>query len=177
MTNAKTLAGYAKALFEVAQEENAAQECYDQLVEFVPAISSELIAFAENPGFHASEKSQVVDDIAKRMSFSPSVRAFVLLLVEHRMLRRLSGILHFYRKVLFQSQGKKLVRVRSAQPLGGEQAKSIEEVIRKKIQSPFEMETSVEPKLIGGVVVEMDSQIYDGSVRGRIQQLRETLLA
>jgi F-type H+-transporting ATPase subunit delta len=139
--------------------------------------SESLRRVLENPSIPADQKRAVVDAIASRQSMSRPVRNFILVVTEHRRLHLFSDILKEIEQVLNDRLGIADAEVVSARELGDSERRLLEsEIARltgKRVHARYERDSS----LLGGAVVKVGSTIYDGSVKGQLQRIREHLVS
>jgi F-type H+-transporting ATPase subunit delta len=170
---------YANALADIALEQGAAGPVIQQLSDFTAAYSSfaELRNFFESPAASKEQKRGVVENISARLGASKIVRNFLFVVIDHRRTRELPEILATFQNVLRERQGIAETEVSSALALNDVQKKEItrtlEGITGKKIEATFSLDAS----LIGGVRVRVGDTIYDGSLRNRLDGLRERLTA
>jgi F-type H+-transporting ATPase subunit delta len=170
---------YANALADIALEQGAAVPVIQQLSDFTAAYSSsaELRNFFESPATSKKEKRAVAEKISSRLGVSKIVRNFLFVLIDHQRTPELREILATFQNVLRERQGIAETEVFSAAALNDAQKKEItqtlEGVTGKKIEAKF----SLDANLLGGVRVRVGDTIYDGSLRNRLDGLRERLTA
>lgn len=176
MKNAKTIINYSRALFELAETPKQQEAFLQELNAILPCITPDLLAFAENPGFHGDEKKQVVLELASRLKLHESVRAFLVLVVTARRLRDFKEIIRLYQQMLFASQGKRLLEIETTQPLKESERQEILKTFEGVVNGKLEISETIKPELIGGVLVRLGSKVYDGSIQGRLRDLRARLM-
>jgi F-type H+-transporting ATPase subunit delta len=170
---------YANALADIALEQGAAGPVIQQLSDFTAAYSSfaELRNFFESPATSKEQKRGVAENISARLGASKIVRNFLFVVIDHRRTRELPEILATFQNILRERQGIAETEVASASALSDAQKKEItrtlEGVTGKKIEAKYSLDAS----LIGGVRVRVGDTIYDGSLRNRLDGLRERLTA
>jgi F-type H+-transporting ATPase subunit delta len=170
---------YANALADIALEQGAAGPVIQQLSDFTAAYSgfAQLRNFFESPATSKAQKRGVAEKISARLGASKIVRNFLFLVIDHRRTPELREILETFQNVLRERQGIAEAEVFSAAALEDVQKKEItqtlERVTGKKIEATF----SLDANLIGGVRVRVGDTIYDGSLRNRLDGLRERLTA
>ena len=175
-SNSKSLQNYAKALLELANEHNDAQSTLEQLQKVVASISPEWLQVSDNPAFSGEQKRLVSQAILKKMSLSATVTAFVVLVVENQRLRFLKQIVRQFKKMWYAQQNKTELVLRSAHALSSKDKQQIVTIFTSNQAGELMVEEQIDPKLIGGVQVQIGSTVYDGSVRGRLDQLKSKLL-
>jgi F-type H+-transporting ATPase subunit delta len=170
---------YANALADIALEQGAIAPVVQQLGDFSAAYSSsaELRNFFDSPAASKEAKRAVAEKISARLGASKIVRNFLFVVIDHRRTPELREILETFENVLRERQGIAIAEVFSAMALNEAQkkdlAQTLERVTGKKIEAKF----SLDANLLGGVMVRVGDTIYDGSLRNRLNGLRERLTA
>ncbi len=170
---------YARAFAEVAEsarlDANAAQQ---QMSDFAQTLagSNELREILENPSLEMAAKLKVLDEIARRIAMFPQVRNFIAVILEHHRLTELDEILTEYKQVVDEHAGATEARITSARPLNQEERAQLEAQIAKLAGERVRARYAEDASLLGGAVVEIGSTVYDGSVRGQLQQLKQRLV-
>jgi F-type H+-transporting ATPase subunit delta len=167
---------YARSLFEVAQEQDKLDLVRDQLGEFADAMDAtrELQMFFFSPYFSTAEK---VDGLDRTVSDAdPIVVNFLKLLIEnHRM-----PVIFRVRRVydgLWREENKLLpVQVTSAVALDEGTVRQIGDRIAEQTGRRVDLSSSVEPEILGGIVVRVGNSILDASIRNRLEQLRKQVV-
>ncbi len=130
----------------------------------------------ENPSIPGDRKRAVLDAITKRLGTTRQVRNFMAVLTDHRRLPLFSEILKQLEQELNDRQGFAEAKVSTARPLSDTEKKMLEaEITRltgKKVRARYGQDAS----LLGGAVVQVGSTIYDGSVEGQLNRIREQLV-
>ncbi len=130
----------------------------------------------ENPSIPGDRKRAVLDAITKRMGTTRQVRNFIAVLTDHRRLPLFSEILKHLKQELNNRQGFAEAQVSTARQLSDPEKAMLEAEIAKltgkKIRARYEQDAS----LLGGAVVQVGSTIYDGSVKGQLEKIREQLV-
>lgn len=101
----------------------------------------------------------------------------LLLLLDERRLRLLDQIAREFRIMADEARGIALVEVISARPLSGPAEEALRQGLERKLGRRVRMECRVDPALVGGVQVKIGDTLYDGSVRGQLERLRERMAA
>jgi F-type H+-transporting ATPase subunit delta len=137
--------------------------------------STELRRVWENPAVPADQKRRLLDAIVQREGIEPHVRNLMAVLIDHRRVQFLSRITAQLEKELDARLGFAEAHITSARELGDAEKRSleaqIEKVTGKKIRARFGLDAS----LLGGAVVRVGSTIYDGSVKGQLEKIREAI--
>jgi F-type H+-transporting ATPase subunit delta len=137
--------------------------------------SSELRRVWENPAIPAEQKRRLLDAIVHRDGIEKPVRNLVAVLIDHRRVPFLERIIQQLEKELDSRLGFAEAKVTSARELGDAEKRSLEEQVEKltgkKVRAHFGQDAS----LLGGVVIRVGSTIYDGSVKGQLQRIKEAI--
>lgn len=164
---------YAQALMSVAQGNNIT----DQIGEDVRGLlnllkeSDQLGNFIDNPFIDANDKKAVLGRVLGE-EVNPSLRNFLMLLVDRRRISFLSDICEQYLVLLRQLTQTVLAEVTSAVPLSESQSQTIrEKVMAMTSARQVELETNVDGDIIGGVIIKIGSQVVDASLRGQLRRL------
>jgi len=137
--------------------------------------STDLRRVWENPAVPAEQKRHLLDAIVRQEGIEPHVRNLMAVLIDHRRVPFLGRITAQLEKELDTRLGFAEAQVTSARELGDAEKRSleaqIEKVTGKKIRARFGLDAS----LLGGAVVRVGSTIYDGSVKGQLEKIREAI--
>lgn len=168
---------YARALFEIAREEDAIESIYGELKGFSSLLeeSKDLKEFFANPVFDTSEKSGVMGDILKRINVSTITSNFLKLLVDKGRISVIAEIEGCYRTYMDDVLNKVRVDIKTAFPLSGELSEKIKEQMEGLTGKNVEMVINEDPSLLGGVVIGVGDTLYDGSVRAQLNSIRELI--
>jgi F-type H+-transporting ATPase subunit delta len=166
---------YARALFEAAQEADRVDAVSTELgalataVEDVPALRS----FLRNPQVEPDGKAAVLEQLAA--GADELVGNFVRLVAEKGRAGELPEIARELEALVARAQNRLAVELTTSYELTDDEATSITETIEKASGRKIEATRSVDPSLIGGIVLQIGSHRADGSVRGRLERLRHEL--
>ena len=168
---------YAKALVQLGAEEGAVDKFYAELSGFdaVLAAHGELRSVFTNPAFGAEAKRNILQDLIAKLSVSPTVANFLLLLLDKNRLGFLGQILTSYGTLADELSGVVRPTLVSAMPLGEAKVAEIKGALEKMTGRQVVLKVEVDPALIGGVVTKIGDQLFDGSVRTQLQRIEGTL--
>ncbi|MEX0850235.1 MAG: ATP synthase F1 subunit delta, partial [Gaiellaceae bacterium] len=166
---------YARALFQAAREEGKLEEIASDLAALAVAVDEvpELRAFLRNPQIEPAGKASVLDEISA--GADELVRNFVRLVAEKGRAGELVEMNAELDALVAQAQNRLALEMTTAHELSDEEARSIVETIEKASGRTVEATRSVDPSLVGGIVLQVGSFRADGSVRGRLERLRQEL--
>ena len=166
---------YARSLFEVAKESGKLDEVREQLGQVADAIAGEhsLQVFFYSPYFSPDEKKE---GLRKAVSDpDPTVLNFLDLLIENHRMPALLRVRRSYDGLWEKENDLLPVEVTSAVELDEETVRHIGERIGEQTGRKVQLTSSVEPDLLGGIVVRVGNSIIDASIRNRLEQLRRTV--
>lgn len=137
--------------------------------------SIELRRVWENPAVPAEQKRKLLDVIVQRDGIERQVRNLVAVLIDHRRLPFLPRIVEQFEKELDARMGFAEAQISSARELGSGEKQALEAQIArttgKKVRATYGLDSS----LLGGAVVRIGSTIYDGSVKGQLERIKEAI--
>ena len=172
---------YARALDEVVVEQNLSRTAVaSQLRDFQTtfADSPALREIFENPSIAEDQKLRVLDAIGSRIGMDRTVRNFVAVVMRHGRLGELPEIVEAYLERADQDTGVAEAEVTSARPLDAEGKRTLEESIARLTGgSSVRAIYREDPLLLGGAVIRVGSTVYDGSVRGQLEQMRQRMVS
>ena len=163
---------YSRSLFEVAKEQDKLDRIRDELAAFADALEQnrDLAVFFFSPYFSTEEKEGGLKRAV--VDADPTLVNFLELLIEkHRM----PVIFRTRRQfdVLYDIEHRRLpVEVTSAVELDATVVQSLEERIREQTGRNVQLESNVDPDILGGIVLRVGNSILDASIRHRLEQLR-----
>jgi len=170
---------YATALADIALEQGAAEPVKKQLEDFGAAYgeSAELRNVLANPAVELAAKHGVIEKLAARLGASRIVRNFLFIVADNQRTHLLPEILKTFDDVIRQRQGMAEAEVTSAAELTAPQKTQLQQTLERLTGRKIQAKYSLDPGLLGGVVVRIGDTIYDGSVRNRLNQMRARLAA
>ena len=166
---------YARAVFEAAQDAGRVDAVAGDLAAIASAMEDvpELRTFLRNPQIEPEGKAAVLEQVAAEAD--ELVRNFVRLAAEKGRAGELPEISAELDALVAQAQNMLSVELTTAYELSDKEAKSIVQTIEKASGRTVEATRTVDPSLIGGIVLQIGSHRADGSVRGRLERLRHEL--
>jgi F-type H+-transporting ATPase subunit delta len=168
---------YAEALFEASKDGNRIDRVRDEFADFAAALeaSPELGELLQNPQVESREKADVLEAVLGEAD--EAFRGFLRLLAEKGRIGEVEEIYAEWERLLAAEARVLEVDLTTAVDLSDEEAERIVGRIEQAAGRKVEATRSVDPDLIGGLVLQAGSLRLDGSVRGRLDGLREELLA
>jgi F-type H+-transporting ATPase subunit delta len=167
---------YANALLEVARVEGHLAEVEDELFRFARTFESsdELRMALSDPALPADRRVAVVEELlgGKALRASVALSSFV---VAAGRAGELPEIVDRFVELAAAEQRRAVAEVRSAVPLSGEQTDRLREALNHATGKDVDVKVVVDPSVLGGVVARVGDVVIDGSVRRRLEQLKEQI--
>jgi F-type H+-transporting ATPase subunit delta len=166
---------YARALFDAAQEEGRLEAVRDQLAQVADAEAEvpELRGLLRNPQLDPRARAAALEDLLG--GGDELLRNFLLLLVDKGRSARLEEIAAEFERLIAEHEGIVHAELTTAVELSDNEARTLLEQIEQASGRKVEATRSVDPELIGGIVLQVGSHRLDASVRGRLERLRREL--
>src|SRR5210317_496027 len=165
---------YARALFELASEENKLQQWQDNLQQAaVIAADADMLDMFEQPAILAAEMAEMFLSVAAAAGVAADAdfSNLIRLLAENDRLAALPAISSQFETLKQEAEGKIEVMVRSAQELSAEQQQSIASSMAKRLGKEVSITTEIDTSLIAGAIVTAGDLVIDGSASGQMQKL------
>ena len=139
------------------------------------AESADLRRVWENPAVPADQKRRLLDAIVQREGIDKPVRNLVTVLMDHRRVQFLQRIIEQLEKELDARTGFAEAQISSARELSEAEKRALEVEIEKTTGKKVRARYALDPSLLGGAMVRVGSTIYDGSVKGQLEKIREAM--
>ena len=168
---------YAKALFALGAEAGDTAGILNEVDELTETalVMPELEKALFTPIHPRSERRNVVAELAQKLELSRETRSFAMLLVDENRMSLLPDIRDSLRSLVEQAAGRVKASVTSARALSDQQLELVRQALSARTNSVVTLETSVDPDLIGGIVVRLGDLLLDGSLRTQLNSLRGSL--
>lgn len=171
--SAEVVEPYAEALMAVAQEHNLVDKFGEDVAALLDTLneSEELQQFLDNPVVKAEDKKAVLQEIAGEQ-LHPYMVNFLKILVERRRILFIAEICQHYQALLRELKQTVLAEVVSAVELNDDQKQSVCQKVKGMTNAQdVELETKIDPDLLGGVIIKVGSQVIDASLRGQLRRI------
>lgn len=169
---------YAEALVDIA-EKHGAIDAYQKELQFVADIYNQNGDFRFlliNPQIKVDEKKEIVKKIFSG-SLMDNMINFLMLLIDRGRIRNLPGMLDEYIKLADERKNILSMTITSAAPLEEGQVNEIKDKYRKAYNAlDVKVDIAVDESLVGGIKVQIGDKVIDGTVKGRLESLKELLL-
>jgi F-type H+-transporting ATPase subunit delta len=129
----------------------------------------------ESPAIPAEQKRAVLDAIVGREAISRPVRNLMAVLIDHRRIPFLDAIVKQFELEMNTRLGFAEAEITSARQLGDGERRNLESEVEKLIGKKVRARYLQDPSVLGGAIVRVGSTIYDGSVKGQMERIKEAL--
>jgi F-type H+-transporting ATPase subunit delta len=170
---------YAQAFADVVVGTKApAKAIMEQLNAVVELTESNTMLHQvwDNPSVAVEQKRRVLDAIVKELGAPRILRNFIAVIIDHRRIGLLPEIAKQFERELNDRLGVAEAEVTSARELSPQERSRIEQKVAALTGKTIKASYKTDQGLRGGAVIRVGSTIYDGSVRGQLQKLREQLV-
>lgn len=168
--------GYARALFAVAEAEGQLDQVDDELYRFGKMVEArgDLREALTDPRLPADRKRAVLEELLGGRA-SPHTVRLLAFLIEQGRARDLLKIIDAVGEVAAERRQRRLAEVRTAVPLDARRRERLARALGAAMGGDVEMKVLVDPEVIGGVVARVGDQVFDGTVRRKLELARERL--
>lgn len=173
-----SLAGrYAAALFDLASEAGTVTGVESDLDKLAAALgeSADLRALIRNPEVSRAMLGKVLAGIGDALKLSDLTGNFLGVLAQNRRAAELPAAIRAFHMIASAQRGEVTAEVASAHPLSAEQLATLEQKLRAREGRTVKVKTSVDPDLLGGLVVTIGSKRIDSSIRSRLNSLAQAM--
>ena len=168
---------YASALFDLASENGvvtAVESDLDSLGEALKG-SEDLAALIRNPKVSREAAAKAIDAVAGVLNLSSLTRNFLGVLAGNRRLFALPEIVRAFATIAAAQRGEVTAEVTSAHALDDDQIAQLAAKLKAREGKEVKIKTSVDPEILGGLVVKIGSRQIDGSIRTRLNSLAQAM--
>jgi F-type H+-transporting ATPase subunit delta len=168
---------YASALFDLASENGVVSAVETDLDKLNQAVvgSADLAELIRNPQVGREALAKVMDGVAGVLGLSDLTKNFLGVLASNRRLSVLPEIIRAFNAIAAAARGEVTAEVTSAHPLTDDQLVALEARLKEREGRTVKIKTSVDPELLGGLVVTIGSKRIDSSIRTRLNTLAHAM--
>ena len=165
---------YAAALFELARDQRQLAEVEGDLASFRKMLddSGDLRRLVLSPVFSADEQAKALAAILAKARISGLTANFLRLIARNRRLFAVGDMIKGFRALLARERGEVTADVASAHALTPEQMQLLSDTLRTTIGKNVQINTRVDPGLLGGLIVKVGSKMIDNSLRTKLNNLK-----
>jgi F-type H+-transporting ATPase subunit delta len=173
---ASLIRGYAQALFVVAEAEGELEQVEDELYRFGKSVEKQpkLREALTDPGLPPDRRKGVIEELLGKKASRHTV-SLLGFLVEQGRAKDLSRIIEAMAELAAEQRRKAVAEVRTAVPLDAKRRDQLAKALAKATGKDIELKVLVDPSVIGGVVAQVGDQVFDGSIRRRLELARQQL--
>ena len=168
---------YAQALFDLASDEKRVAAVEADLKSLKKALgeSPDLRVLVGSPAFGAEEKGRGLGAIADKAKFNATTKKFLGLLAANGRVSALPSVIAGYEALSAKARGAVSAEVTTAVALTAAQAKGVAAALRQALGKDPEIETRVDPAILGGIKVQVGSRLFDASLKSKLDSLKFAL--
>ena len=174
------VARYAQAFADVVESLKLDTAALDrQFTDFLATWegSLELRSLFENPTFPAIQKVAILDKLNVEMGLQKELRNLIAVLINNNRIAHVAEVAADWRRILQEQLGIRPAEIVTARELSNEERDALAAEVAKLAGSKIDASFKLDKGILGGTVVRIGSTVYDGSVKGRLERLKESFMA
>jgi F-type H+-transporting ATPase subunit delta len=174
----KIISHYAKGLIQLSQSHSQLEQHLNELEQFVQLMKEApaLEHFLAHPFIKPEEKKKVLKSILGD-GVDLSLLHFLFFLIDRKRIQYLNAILEDYRRLAYDRLGIVDVQVVTAVSMEKKMSEKIQNKLEAFYRKRVQIKEKIDPMIIGGMILMIANQMLDNSVKNRLMQLKENLLA
>ena len=174
MANSELIRGYAEAMFRVVQAEGELERVEDELYRFGKVLDTnhELKQTLTDRSIDRTQRTKILDELLAD-KVSPHTLSLLSFVIEQGRGRQLPEIVEQLSSLAAEARQAVVAEVRSAIPLDDAQQQALAEALSKATNKKVEVKVIVDPSVLGGIVATVGDTVIDGTVKHRLDQLKE----
>ena len=179
MTNAQnrqsvSVSRYANALFHLAKEAKVIDTVSNDLTSLEVTINSdvEILKFIQNPSIKKSLKVQFFNTVSQKLELSKLTENFIGLIIKKNRVHYILEMIRAFNDLLSELKGIKSANITSAYKLSDEKVSKIKMKLKDKFNSDFNINLLTDSSLIGGLKIQVGSQMIDSSIKNQLNLLK-----
>ena len=178
MSNETVARRYANALVDVVAKNNELPTVQNELGQFASLMreSAQLTEVLRNPAVAYDQKSKILESLIERTTPTKTTANFLRVLLRNARLADLNVINERFNQVIEERAGLVSAEITTAQPLQPDQQTALQNKLQTVTGKKVVLNFKINPEIIGGVVTQIGSTIYDGSIKNQLQQLKEQMI-
>ncbi len=173
-----SLAGrYATALFELARDRSQLEAVEQSLAKLRQALIEvpEFKTVTTSPELSRHQAERTVLAVADHLGVDPLTRNFLGVLSENRRLAQIGAVARDFDKLTAAHRGEVTAEVVSAHSLSDEQMEALRKQLRTRVGRDVNIQSRIDPSILGGLVVKIGSRLIDNSIRTRLNTLASAM--
>ena len=168
---------YASALFELAREAKSVDAVKGDLDHFAALVaeSPDLKRLVRSPVFSTEDQLRAVTAIVERAALGSLVGNFLKLVTTNRRLYAIGDMIKAFAALYARHKGEITAAVTVAEPLGDKQRRALEEALKSVTSENVALNVTIDPAIIGGLIVKLGSRMVDSSLRTKLNSIRQAM--
>ena len=168
--------GYALALFSLATEKNLSDKIYNELFELNDAFENNpvYIEMLSSPAISKENKLKLLSEIFPQ-DYTDEVKSFLSVMCKKGDVCELSQCFKEYEQLYKEANKISVAHIKSAVELTEDEISSLKKALEARSGKRLDIDLSVDKSLLGGVYVEIDGCVFDGSLRNRLDQIKKVI--
>jgi F-type H+-transporting ATPase subunit delta len=165
---------YAAALFELAKEQKQLPQVESDVKTFQGMLdaSDDLRRLVRSPVISAENQAKALSAVLDKAGIAGLTANFLRLIARNRRLFAVTDMLKNFRALLARERGEVSADVASAHPLTPDQMTALKDALRVQVGKDVQINTRVDPSLLGGLIVKVGSRMIDSSLRTKLNNLK-----
>ena len=168
---------YANALFQLAKEAKVLETVSSELLNLKKILNEDdtLLSMVKNPSISKSNKFNFFNSLSEKIEMSKLAKNFIGVIINKNRINYLMDIINSFEQLMSGLKGEMSATITSAKVLKEEELKHIKDKLKDKFSSEFNINTIVDETLIGGLKIQVGSQMIDSSIKNQLQTLKEKM--
>jgi len=168
---------YASSLFELAQQANSVAKVESDLNDFEAMLknSADLSRLINSPVFSSDEQAKAIDAIVAKAKIAGLAGNFLRVVAKNRRLFAVPGMIQAFRRIAAEHRGETAAEVTSAHALTAAQQTELKAALKSVAGKDVAITITVDPSLLGGLIVKMGSRQIDTSLKTKLNSLKLAL--
>ena len=165
---------YATALFDLAKDQGAVDVVAKNLtvIDGLLHESADLMRLVRSPVFSADDQAKALTAVLGKAGVSELTLNFIKVIARNRRLFGLGDMIRDFRLIFARMKGEVTADVTSAQPLTGAQRTQLLEQLKTSLGKNVQLNTTVDPSILGGLIVKAGSRMIDSSIKTKLNTLK-----
>lgn len=168
---------YALALYKIGEEKGKVEEYLEELKDVADIINNntQFVEFIEHPEISTVEKKKTFINVFKG-KINEDVLSFLLILIDKGRINQLYSKLREMGKIYLENHNTVIATVKTVIPLEDDERETLTEKLKKKFNKEVLIKEELDPEIIGGVYVEVDNMVIDGTVKSKLSEMKKIML-
>ena len=168
---------YANAFFQLAKEAKVLETVSTELLNLQKILKEDdtLLSMVQNPSINKANKFKFFNILSEKLEMSKLAKNFIGVIINKNRINCLMDIINSFENLMSELKGEMSATITSAKVLKDKELKNIKNKLKDKFSSEFNIYTIVDETLIGGLKIQVGSQMTDSSIKNQLQTLKEKM--